>query len=258
MPEPLLVEKSARGIATLTLNRPEAANCYDEHMMAGLVGALETLGPDESVRAIVLRGAGRHFSGGADVGWHGRRAKDPKNVPDPGMIWEVCGKLRAAPPPTIALVHGACIGGSLGLAASCDILIAASDAVFAMPEVRLGFAPGPGSAPVFARAVGLRHFRRYAMTGQRFGAGDALRIGLAHELSDPEVLDEALGVQIEEILLAAPNAARRTKLMASRLEPPVPSLKDIEHLFAGSLGSPEAEEGRKAFQEKRKPAWYPK
>ena len=181
---------------------------------------------------------------------------DPVNVPDPGMMWEVCAKLRAAPPPTIALVHGACVGGALGLAASCDILIAAGNCVFSMPEVRLGFAPGPSSAPVFARAVGLRNFRRYAMTGERFGAGDALRIGLAHELCDPEELDGALHKQLEEIMLAAPGAARKAKLMASRLEPPLPSLKDIEHLFAGSLTNPEAEEGRKAFQEKRKPKWY--
>src|SRR5690606_16350675 len=141
-----------------------------------------------------------HFSGGADVGWHARRAKDP-NVPDPGMLWEVCRMLRDAGPPTIALVQGACIGGSLGLAATCDILIASEDAVFAVPEVRLGFAPGIASAPLFARALGLRNFRRYAMTGQRFSAQEAHRIGLVHELVKPGELDQALERQLEEILL---------------------------------------------------------
>ena len=260
MSDKLLVDLDRRGIATMTLNRPDALNTYDQEMIEDLGAAIERLGSDTAVRVIVLRGKGRLFSAGADVRWHGSRSKPAPGEPEPLSVFDVCDRLRTVAHPSVAVVHGACIGGALAIASSCDILIAATNAFFSIPEVRLGFSPGIQSGPTFARAIGVRNFRRYAMTGQRLGAEEALRMGLAHHLAAPQDLEQALAEQIEEILLAAPQAARGAKLMAERLTPPVPmdALKDIAHLFGGPLASPEAEEGRRSFMEKRKPNWYPK
>lgn len=249
MSDELLKDVSARGVATLTMNRPDSANTYNQEMLDALHEAFERLGQDDSVRAIVVRGAGRHFCGGGDQRRH------DKAPPRPPTMIEVCARLRAVPQPTVAAIHGACLGGALSLASCCDIRIAARDAFFALPEVRLGFAPGPDTAMPVVRAMGVRYYRRYAMTGQRFGAEEALRIGLVHELCETEGLDKSLAAQIEEILLAAPNAARYAKRVADALEPPV-----REDALAGLLGAgrdtPEAREGLAAFREKRKPAWY--
>jgi methylglutaconyl-CoA hydratase len=253
----LLVTLSPRGIATLTFNFPERRNAYDQDVLDGIASHCRTLGADPSVRVIVLRGAGEHFSAGADVKWHAEQRKNPKVVPS---VFDICEVVNTTPKPTMAVIRGVCAGGALALASSCDILIAARDAVFAIPEVRLGFPPGPSSAPVFIRAVGLRAFRRLGMTGQKFGAEEALRNGLAHEICDVADLDKTVDAQINEILLSAPIAAGKTKLLAARVGREVPSreaLAEIAPMFAGAMETPEAAEGRASFIEKRKPSWYP-
>jgi methylglutaconyl-CoA hydratase len=163
-------------------------------------------------------------------------------------------RVRAVPQPTIAAISGACLGGALSLACCFDIRIASSDAFFSLPEVRLGFATGPDTALPVMRAMDLRAYRRYAMTGQRFGAEEALRAGLLHERCETGALDKALEAQIEEIMLAAPGAARTAKRIAEALEPHISA-----DAFAGiAIGrdTDEAREGLAAFREKRKPAWY--
>ncbi|OGA04895.1 MAG: hypothetical protein A3H35_12200 [Betaproteobacteria bacterium RIFCSPLOWO2_02_FULL_62_17] len=251
----LLQEVSARGIATLTMNRPDVANTYDQEILDGFCEAFERLGQDPSVRAVVLRGAGRHFCGGGDQRRHDNAPPRPPDAPPPPGMIDVCARLRAVPQPTIAAIRGACLGGALALAASCDIRIAARDAFFALPEVRLGFAPGPDTAMPVVRAIGTQHYRRYAMTGQRFVAEEGLRIGLVHVLCETEGMDGALATQIEEILLAAPIAASNAKRIAAALEATARA-----DAFAGlpetGRNTPEAREGLAAFREKRKPAWY--
>ncbi|OGA76206.1 MAG: hypothetical protein A3G27_11265 [Betaproteobacteria bacterium RIFCSPLOWO2_12_FULL_66_14] len=250
----VLAGVDARGIASVTLNRPEKANSYDAVMQEALAVAFERHAADRAVRAIVLRGAGRHFSAGADV------AAGAEPAPGARGIFEICRLIDSIPKPTVALVQGACVGGGMALAACCDIVIAARNAFFAVPEVRLGLTPGTLGV-FFARALGLRQFRRYAMTGQRFGAEEALRVGFAHELCEPQALDQALAAQIDEILLAAPTAARNAKLMAARLAGEALSAELIARLqveFLESQASDEAREGRASFREKRKPGWYPK
>ena len=251
----LLEEASARGIVMLTMNRPDVANTYDQDMLDGFCETFERLGEDPSVRAIVLRGAGKHFCGGGDQRRHDNAAPRPPGLPPPPTMIDVCARLRAVPQPTVAAIHGACLGGALALASCCDIRIAARDAFFALPEVRLGFAPGPDTAMPVVRAIGARHYRRYAMTGQRFGAEEALRIGLVHEICETEGLAKVLEAQLEEILRAAPNAARNAKRIADLLEPPVRS-EALAGLLATGRDTPEAREGLAAFREKRKPAWY--
>src|SRR4051812_43373694 len=199
----------ARGIATITLNRPDKANSYDYGMLAAVGDHVERFGADAKVRAIVLRGAGKHFSAGADVA---AGAEPPEGSSKRGLS-ETCALIDGVQKPTIALVQGACVGGGLGLACCFDILIADRTAFFSVPEVRLGFTPGTLSF-YFARAMGVRAFRRYGMTGQRFNADEALRAGVVHELCDAGGLDDALARQVEEILLAAPNGAMGAKRIA--------------------------------------------
>ena len=257
MTDNLLFTTDPRGVATLTINFPERRNAYDQDVLDGIAHHCKTLGADPKVRAIVLRGAGEHFSAGADVRWHAEQRKDPVPVPS---VFDICEVVNSTPKPTIALVRGVCAGGALALASCCDILIAARDAVFAIPEVRLGFPAGPSSAPVFIRAVGLRAFRRLGMTGQKFGAEEALRNGLAHQLCEVAEAEQALAAQIDEILLSAPIAAGKTKLLAARVGkefPPADVLAEMAPMFAGAMESAEAAEGRASFIEKRKPNWYP-
>lgn len=251
----LLEDVSARGIATLTMNRPDVANTYDQDILDGFCEAFERLGQDLSVRAIVLRGTGKHFCGGGDQRRHDNAPQRPPDAPpQPGMI-DVCARLRAVPQPTVAAIRGACLGGALALASSCDLRIAARDAFFALPEVRLGFAPGPDTAMPVVRAMGTQNYRRYAMTGQRFSAEEGLRIGLVQVLCETEGMDAALDTQIEEILLAAPNAARHVKRIADALEPSARADAFAELPVTGR-NTQEAREGLAAFREKRKPAWY--
>ena len=252
----LLFTLSPRGIATLTFNFPERRNAYDQDVLDGIAHHCRTLGADPKIRVIVIRGAGEHFSAGADVKWHAEQRKNPKPVPS---VFDICEVVNTTPKPTLAVVRGVCAGGALALASSCDILIAATDAVFAIPEVRLGFPPGPSSAPVFIRAVGLRAFRRLGMTGQKFGAEEALRNGLAHQIGEVAELEKILEAQIDEILLSAPIAAGKTKLLAARVGREFPSreaLAELGPMFAGAMDSDEAAEGRASFIEKRKPSWY--
>ena len=258
MTDKLLFTTDNRGIATLTINFPERRNAYDQNVLDGIATHCRNLGADPDIRAIVLRGAGEHFSAGADVKWHAEQRKDPRPVPS---VFDICDVVNTTPKPTVAVVRGVCAGGALALASSCDILLAATDAVFAIPEVRLGFPPGPSSAPVFIRAVGLRAFRRLGMTGQKFGAEEALRNGLAHQICGAAELEQVLEAQIDEILLSAPLAAGKTKLLAARLGKeslPASVLAEMAPLFAGAMDSEEAAEGRASFIEKRKPKWYVK
>src|SRR5262249_34339997 len=164
-----------RGIATLTLNRPEKGNSYSPAMLDALLDAVRRLGADPAVRALVLRGSGRHFSAGAEIG--APAAKDKPRT----SIAALCLELDSVAKPIIALVHGGCIGGAVALISCCDMVIAARNAFFSLPEVRLGFPPA-SLIPFFLRAIDARALRRYLLSGERFSADEALRIGLVHQL----------------------------------------------------------------------------
>ena len=169
-PATLRCDIDGRGIATLLLNRPDKGNCYNQAMLDALLAELTRLAAEPAVRALVLRGAGKHFCVGAEIGGEAPAPGKPRTT-----IPVVCDALDRFPKPTIALVHGACIGGGLALVCGCDVVIAADDAFFSMPEVRLGFAPGP-LIPFFLRAIDARSLRRYLLSGERFKADD----GAAH------------------------------------------------------------------------------
>jgi len=197
----------------------------------------------------VLRGAGKHFSAGAAIG-EGARPRRP--------MFEVCGLIDALPKPTVAVVQGACIGGALALASCCDVMVACRDASFSIPEVRLGFAPGP-LIGFFARAMGYRALRRYLLSGERFSADEAHRLGVVHQLCDAAVIDDAADRLIDDILLGAPGAAARSKQLLRQQTPPglsADELRELQAAFDAMASSGEAAEGRAAFKEKRKPNWY--
>jgi len=246
----LLTSVSSRGVATLTFNRPDRANSYDAAMLDALADGVEAFGRDTAVRVIMLRGAGKHFSAGAAVGAGGRPRR---------LTAEICALIDATPKPTVAVAQGACIGGALALASACDVVVASRDAVFAIPEVRLGFAPGP-LLGAFARGIGYRALRRYLLSGERFSAEEGHRLGLVHRLCEAAELDGAVDALIEELLLAAPNAAATAKQLLRRHAPPAltpDELRELQRAFEAMADSAEAAEGRAAFKEKRKPSWYP-
>jgi methylglutaconyl-CoA hydratase len=249
---PLLRAIDGRGIATLTFNRPEKGNSYNGAMLDALHDEVPRLGADPGVRAIVLRGHGKHFSAGAEVG---AAAKEKPRATIPAF----CLALDTVQKPTIALVHGACIGGAVAMISCCDVVVATHGAFFSLPEVRLGFAPGP-LIPFFLRAIDPRSLRRYLLSGERFAAEEGLRIGLVHQLCAPEAADAALAAVIDEMLQAGPNALAHAKHLLRRLtNAPISQelLAELQEEFDQRLNSPEAVEGRASFREKRKPTWSP-
>jgi methylglutaconyl-CoA hydratase len=247
------VEVSARGIATIRLNRPERSNAIDQATLDELARQFLSLGADERARIVVLRGAGKHFCAGADLV---ARASAPEPGPAQTTIVDMLAALDRLPKPTLAAVHGAAIGAGAALAACCDVVVAADGAFFSIPEVRIGMAP-LGVTPFVIRAIGHRSVRRYGLSGERFGAAEALRIGLAHEVVPAEQLDAKIAEVADALLHGAPGAQRTLKDGMERFVAP-----NVEAIVAarpshGSSRTPEAQEGIASFKEKRKPRWYP-
>jgi methylglutaconyl-CoA hydratase len=247
------VELSSRGIATITLNRPERSNAFDQGMLNTLARQLAERAADAATRIVVLRGAGKHFCGGADLV---ARGLEPAPAAGQVSLVDALAALDRLPKPTVAVVHGAAVGGGAALAACCDIVLATDTAFFSIPEVRVGMAP-LGVAPFLMRAMGHRAFRRYGLSGERFGAAEASRIGLAHEVVSGEKLEQRLGEIIDALFHAAPGALREMK--AAMDHDVTPSVEAIlaRRAAHGPPRSEEAKEGVASFREKRKPSWYP-
>jgi methylglutaconyl-CoA hydratase len=250
----LTVDVSPRRIATVTLNRPDRGNAFDQTMLDELAAQFVSLGADDTVRVVVLRGSGRHFCTGADLA----RAADAhaaQPAKTPTTLRNVLLALDTLPKPTVAVVHGAAVGGGAAFAACCDVAIALDTAFFSIPEVRVGMAP-MGVMPFLIRAIGHRAFRRYGLSGERVVAAEALRLGLAHIVCDAASLDDTLARLTDDLLHGAPGAIRALKAAAAEFA--APTLSAIRaHRPAHDPKSPEAQEGLASFREKRKPGWYP-
>ena len=258
--ERIIAERGARGVATLTLNRPDRGNAYDDVMLRELAAELATLNADPAVRVVLLRAAGKHFCVGADIAWHRRNQGDAAHRAAGPKLLDILLALDRLSKPTIAVLHGAAVGGGLAFAACCDIVLAEESAFFSIPEVRIGLVPGP-LVPIFLRAMDYRAFRRYGLSGERFSAAEALRCGLVHQLCPAGEGDAALAPIIEALLLGAPGAIAALKATAGRFAAPAIDealLRELEAGSAGMLETPEAREGVASFLEKRKPSWYPK
>lgn len=260
MASPILCDVDVRGVATVTLNRPEVHNAYDGVLIAELLETYDALA-GQDLRAVVIKGNGRHFQAGADIKWLDavRRSSPQENLDASRMTADAVQRLNLLPVPTIALVQGACFGGGTGIISACDIVIAAHNATFSIAEVRIGVA-GTIIVPQLVDAIGLRQVRRYALTGERFDAEEARRIGLVHEIVAPAEL-EAAGERIVGHLLAnGPEAVSATKMWALRS-----AWSDLDETAFSALveahamkrQSEEAAEGFAAFIEKRPAKWIP-
>lgn len=259
MADPVLLAIDARGVATVTLNRPERGNAYDEEMLAALLGGLDSLAANPAIRALVLRGAGKHFQAGADVHWLNQAAAYPpeRAYAASHATTEAMRKLNEFPRPTIAMVKGACFGGGVGIVCCVDVALAAPDALFGITEIRVGVAPTPISTHM-VNAIGLRQTRRYALTGERFGAEEAARIGLVHEVV-PGDMEARLEQVLDAIFLGAPGAIAATKdsfLGANNLKLDTRQVALLSHEGWTQRSSPEGREGTAAFRDKRRPSWY--
>lgn len=260
MTENIVLMDVASGVATITLNRPDTHNAFDEHVIAALSGKLDVLRLEKSVHALVLRGAGKSFSAGADLNWMKRAAgfSEEQNKADALALAEMLHKLYTMPLVTIACVQGAAMGGGMGLVSCCDIVIADKDALFALSEVKLGLIPAT-IAPYVLRTLGERQARRYFQTGERFNGEQAHKIGFIHELvRGADDMGERLAAILKIISTNGPQAMRASKALCLDLAgQPITAelIDDTASRIARTRAGVEAKEGLNAFLEKRKPEW---
>ena len=256
---PLAITTDPRGVATVTLDRAEKHNAFDDSLIAALADIFRRLGADEGVRAMVLAANGKSFSAGADVAWMKRMAAaaEAENVRDARALAEMLRLLNEMPKPTVALVQGAALGGGVGLVACCDVALAADQATFALTEVRLGLIPAT-IGPYVVAAIGARAARRYFLTGERFGAEDARALGLVHEVVSAADLPAAGERLISTVLAGGPKAVAEAKaLVRAVADQPITEtlIEDTARRIARIRAGVEAREGLDAFLAKRKPSW---
>lgn len=260
--QPVLLAIDARGVATVTFNRPEVNNAYNGDLLNGVLSGLDQISRNPHVRAVVLKGNGRHFQAGADLKWvNAVRAENPaQNLAASRITGEAVDLLNRLPVPVVALVQGGCFGGGTGIISACDVVIAADNAIFSIAEVRWGLHASV-IIPQLNDAISVRQVRRYALTGERFGAEEARRIGLAHEVVPLAALEQRGAELVAQMLENCPTAIAITK----------------QHIFEHAWGgfdraildglirshadgrqAADAGEGLASFAEKRHAKWSPK
>ncbi len=255
----VLTEVGADGIATVTMNRGALHNAFNEGVIAALTDAFRSVGSDPRVRVVLLRGVGKSFSAGADLGWMKRLSgyDHAENVADAMALATMMRTLDECPKPTVAVVQGAAFGGGVGLVSACDIAIGVETATFGLTEVRLGIIPAVIS-PYVVAAIGERACRRYFLTGERFSAAEALRIGLLHAVVPADGLEAAVERTVAELLASGPAAQAAAKeLIRAVARRPLDEavMRDTAERIARQRAGAEGKEGVGAFLEKRDPAW---
>lgn len=254
----LEIERSDR-IATLWMNRPAVHNAFDEALIDELASACEELDADASVRVVVLGGRGKHFSAGADLNWMRRAsaASFDDNVADARKFAGMLRALAGMSKPTIARVQGAALGGGTGLAAACDMAIAADDAVFATSEVKFGIIPAV-IGPYVIRAIGPRQALRYFQSAERIPADQARAIGLVNDVAPAADLDARIATLAAALLAGGPFAQHAAKeLIRAVSNRPIDAAvgEETAQRIARQRATDEAREGVAAFLDKRPPAW---
>ena len=257
--KPVLSNKDSRGVVTVTLNRPQVNNAYDGALIQGVLAGLDGIEGDKSARVLVLRGNGRHFQAGADLKWINtvRPQSAAVNIAASRATANVIDRLNRLAVPVVALVQGGCFGGGTGLIAAYDVVIAADNAIFSIAEVRWGLHAGI-IIPHLIDAIGARQVRRYALTGERFDAQEARRIGLVHEVVVLADLDARGAALVAQILENGPAAMAKTKQhIIEHVEGGLDqaTLDRLIESHAGARQTPEAAEGLASFAEKRSAAW---
>lgn len=260
MSEAVLVSIS-RGTATITLNRPHVHNAFDDVLIADLTAALDDCERNQSVRAVVLTGAGASFSAGADLNWMRgmAQASEDDNRADALRLAALMRTLNFLPKPTLARVNGSAYGGGVGLVACCDLAIAVDGAKFSLSEVKLGLVPAVISPYVIA-AIGVRQARKFFISGEVFDAATAARIGLLHDAVLPDLLDAAVERTLHFLTKGGPLAQAEAKQLALRVGGmTLDSAQRIDaenaELIARLRVSVEGQTGLAAFLDKRAPEW---
>ena len=257
-----ILYKTEIQVATITMNRPELHNAFDEKVISDLTHAFIKAGEDKDVRVVILRGNGKSFCAGGDLNWM-RRVADytfEQNVMDAMLLGALLKTINFLPKPTMALVQGNAFGGGVGLASCCDIAIAEEGAQFCLSEVRIGIIPSIISPYVIA-AIGERQARRYFLTAERINAQTAARIGLVHEVVSSGGLDQAAEKIIAALWDGAPGAQARGKkliLETSKKKIDDELIKFTSEKIAEARASDEGKEGLSAFLNKAEPSWRKK
>jgi len=255
----IILDIDKRGVATLTINRPDKHNAFDEKLIAELATTFDEVRANSSVRVMVLASEGRSFSAGGDLDWMIRMGdyNRDENIRDANTLASMLHKLNYLPVPTIARVQGAAMGGGAGLVCCCDIAIASSRANFAFSEAKLGLIPATIS-PYVLQSIGAQAARRYFLTAERFDAKRAYDLGMVSEVVDEAELDNKINELLQIILINSAEAVKAAKQMIFAVEGK-PVTGDIMQMTSESIAdiraSEEGKEGLSAFLEKRKPSW---
>ena len=246
-------------VATVTLNRPEVRNAFNDQVIAELTQAFSELGARDDVRVIVLAANGKAFCAGADLNWMRRMAdySRAENLADAAKLAEMLRVIATCPKPTVARVQGDVYAGGLGLVACCDVAVAADTAGFCVSEVKIGLIPATIS-PYLVRAMGVRAAQRYFLTAERFSAAEAHRVGLVHEVVAMTELDNTVNAIVGALAVASPDAVRTCKRLIDDVtgKPITPELIAMTvDGIADIRASAQGKEGVQAFLQKRKPNW---
>jgi methylglutaconyl-CoA hydratase len=253
-----LLSERKGAVEYLTLNRPDVRNAFNEDVIAELTAWARAAATDTSLRVVVLAGAGKVFSAGADANWMAKMVgySRDENVQDARRMAEMFLALDTLPAAVIGRIHGAALGGGAGLAAICDIAVAEADAVFGFTETKLGILPAVISPYVLPK-IGPSAARELFLTGMRFAAVRAKEIGLVHVVVGAEHLDQTVQMYVDELLSASPTAVAAAKALIPHVWGR--SAQDAMQITANAIASqrvsPEGQEGLKAFLSKRKPSW---
>ncbi len=257
---PILTNIAANGIATVTLNRPEVHNAFDDDLIAALDETLRALEANTSARLVELRSTGKSFSAGADLNWMRRVAQysHEENAADATRLATLLHRLHTLTKPTIAVVQGSAFGGGVGLISCCDIAIALSSAKFSFSEVKLGLIPATIS-PFVINAIGARNARRLFLTGEIFTPETALELGLIHHVATDEAkLDDAANQMANTLVAYGRETMSNIKSLVDAVAGrPIDknTLRYTAQAIATQRGTPEGREGISAFLQKRKPVW---
>lgn len=244
-------------VASITLNRPEKHNAFDDAVIAELLGHLDAIRNDDRIRVMVLKAEGKHFCAGADLAWMKRMAKlnYEENLADARELARLMTELDALPIPTVVRVQGAAYGGAIGLIACCDIAIASENARFCLSEVKLGLAPAT-IGPFVVEAMGARRCGQLFTTAEVFNAQQAEAYGLLHKVAPLDALDSALDETVTHLLNAGPSATKAAKRLIKLIQTSPDTLsEDTSKMIAELRVSDEGQEGLGAFFEKREPSW---
>lgn len=257
---PLITDISGRGVATVTLRRPDIHNAFDDVLIDRLRRELQGLANDPVVRVVVLAAEGKSFSAGADLNWMKRMAgyERAENTEDAKNLGKLMATLHRMPQPTVAIVQGPAYGGGVGLVAACDIAIASEDATFCLSEVRLGLIPAV-IGPYVVAAIGEREAARYMLTAEKFSATEAQRIRLVQDVVPADKLQDRRNEVIDNLLKGGPKALSEVKNLISYITKSATQDEKVVRDTAGHIArvraTDEGQEGVTAFLEKRKPSW---